>query len=154
MPSRDSGESHRPLTATLLKSIVIHLPFLSRFFCAKVCPLLGRKCYIHQLYHDTAPICIARFLQKYQDQGSVVCPKDMMCRKKKFRGQFNFNPTKCSQDRGCISQASATPWGQPKWTGPVAKGFSPGKKVAARVAIQGASERDPNPPDPKILKNY
>ena len=22
------------------------------------------------------------------------------------------------------------------------------------VAIQGASERDPNPPDPKILKNY
>ena len=23
-----------------------------------------------------------------------------------------------------------------------------------RIAIQGASERDPSPPDPKILKNY
>ena len=27
-------------------------------------------------------------------------------------------------------------------------------KKGSKLAIQGASERDPNPPDPKILKNY
>ena len=38
-----SGESNRPLTPILLKSVAIHLPFLSRCFCKKVCPPLGRK---------------------------------------------------------------------------------------------------------------
>ena len=31
--SKKSGESHRPLTAILLKSIAIHLRFLPRYFC-------------------------------------------------------------------------------------------------------------------------
>ena len=63
--SKNSGVSNRPLTPILLKSIAIHLPFLSRYFC-KVCPI-----YTTDLYHDTPPICTAMLLQKYWGQGSL-----------------------------------------------------------------------------------
>ena len=47
-----SGESHRPLTPIFLKSIAIHLPFLSRY-CHKSMPSRWQKV----VY--TPPICIA-----------------------------------------------------------------------------------------------
>ena len=46
-----SGESNRPLTPILLKSIAIHLPFLSRYFC-KSMPSSWQKV-VYQ-----PPICI------------------------------------------------------------------------------------------------
>ena len=46
-----SGESHRPLTPILLKSITIHLPFLSRYFCKSMPFSWQRIVY-------TPPICI------------------------------------------------------------------------------------------------
>ena len=61
-----SGESNRPLTAIFLKSIAIHLPFLSRYFLQKYALLLaGSSMYTTNLHHDTPPICIAILLQKY-----------------------------------------------------------------------------------------
>ena len=42
---RNSGESNRPLTPILLKSIAIHLPFLSRYFCKSMLSLRQRVVY-------------------------------------------------------------------------------------------------------------
>ena len=69
--------SHRPLTPTLLKSILIRLPFLSRDTFAKVYALLLAESSIctTTLYRDTPPICIAIFLQKYSGQGSLGHPQ-------------------------------------------------------------------------------
>ena len=63
---RDSVESNRPLTPILLKSIAIHLSFISRCFLQKYALLLAESS-IHttNFYHDTPPICIAILLQKY-----------------------------------------------------------------------------------------
>ena len=44
-------------------------------------------------------------------------------------------------------------WGIETQTGCFWLPLSTPQKLAS-VAIQGASERDPNPPHPKILKNY
>ena len=57
-----SGESHRPLTPILLKSIAIHLRFLSRYFRKS---MAESSIYTTNLYHDTPPICITILLQKY-----------------------------------------------------------------------------------------
>ena len=46
-----SGESNRPLTPTLLKSIAIHLPFLSRYLCKSMASFGQKVVY-------TPPICI------------------------------------------------------------------------------------------------
>ena len=46
-----SGESNRPLTTILLKSVAIHLPFLSRYFCKSTPSSWQRVVY-------TPPICI------------------------------------------------------------------------------------------------
>ena len=64
-------KSKRALTPILLKSIAIHLPFLSRYFCKSMPPLLAESSiYTTYLYHGTAPSCIAILLQKRQ--GSLV----------------------------------------------------------------------------------
>ena len=44
-----SGESNRPSTPILSKSIAIYFPFLSRYFCKKCAPL-GRTWYIHHQF--------------------------------------------------------------------------------------------------------
>ena len=69
----NSGESNRPLTPILLKSIAIHLPFLLRYFCKSMPSSWQRESSIYatNLYHDTLPICIAILLLKYWGQGSV-----------------------------------------------------------------------------------
>ena len=46
-----SGESNRPLNPILLKSIAIHLPFLSRYFCKSMPSSWQKVAY-------TPPICI------------------------------------------------------------------------------------------------
>ena len=69
---RKSGEANRPLTPILLKSIAIHLPFLSRYFC-KSMPSSWQRAFVYtratSSYHDRAPVCIAILLQKYRGQG-------------------------------------------------------------------------------------
>ena len=68
-----SGESNRPLTPILLKSIAIHLPFLSRYFC-KSMPSFGQRV----VY--TPPICITLrlpFVYRY------------FCRSIRVRGRWN-----------------------------------------------------------------
>ena len=57
--TQNSVESNRPLTPILLKSIAIHLPFLSRNFCKCMLLLAESTIWTSNLYHDTAPICIA-----------------------------------------------------------------------------------------------
>ena len=69
-----SGESNRPPTPILLKRIVIHLPFLLRYF-EKLRPFLGRKRHtppICKLHHDTDLMCIAMLLQKYHGRESLA----------------------------------------------------------------------------------
>ena len=46
-------------------------PDLSRYFCKRNALLLAESSIYTKLYHDTAPICIAMLLQKYQVQGSL-----------------------------------------------------------------------------------
>ena len=65
-------ESNRPLTPILLKSIAIHLPFPWHTFAKYAALLAESSIYTTNLYHDTAPICIAILLQKYQGQGSLA----------------------------------------------------------------------------------
>ena len=50
-PTTKTGESNRPLTPILLKSIAIHLPFLSRYFCKSMPSVWQKVAY--------TPICIA-----------------------------------------------------------------------------------------------
>ena len=50
-PYNISGESNQPLTPILLKSIAIHLPFLSRYFCKSMPSSWQKVVY-------TPPICI------------------------------------------------------------------------------------------------
>ena len=74
-----SGESHRPLTLILLKSIAIRLPFLSRCFCKSMPFSWQRVVY-------TPPICIAirlPFVSRY------------FCRSIRVRGRWNTPNTKC-----------------------------------------------------------
>ena len=71
-----SGESNRPLTLILLKSLTTHLPFLSRYFC-KSMPSSRQKA-VH-----TPPICITirlPFVSRY------------FCRSIKVRGHWNAPP--------------------------------------------------------------
>ena len=72
-----SGESNRPLTPILLKSIAIHLPFLSRLLMQSM-PSFWQKvlCTPHNLYHDTPPICIAdTFCRSIRVGGRWSTPK-------------------------------------------------------------------------------
>ena len=75
-----SGELNRPLTPILLKSIAIHLPFLSRYFCKNM-PLSWQKV----VY--TPPICITirlPFVSRY------------FCRSIRVRGRWDApNPSRC-----------------------------------------------------------
>ena len=80
-----SGESNRPLTPILLKSIAIHLPFLSRYFCQTHALLLAEsRIYTTSLYRDPPPICIA-ILYRVLGSGVVgtllipVCCKSLCC---------------------------------------------------------------------------
>ena len=69
----DSGESNRPLTPILLKSIAIHLPFLSRYFCTNMPSSWQKVVY-------TPPICITirlPFVSQY------------FCRSIRARGRWN-----------------------------------------------------------------
>ena len=56
-----------PLTPMLLKSIAIHLPFLSRYFCCKSMPSPWQKvAYTASICITIRPsVCIAMLLQKY-----------------------------------------------------------------------------------------
>ena len=68
-----SGESNRPLTPILLKSIAIHLPFLSRYFCKSMPSFWQKVVY-------TPPICITirlPFVSRY------------FCRSIRVRGRWN-----------------------------------------------------------------
>ena len=59
-----------------LKSIAIHLPFLSGYFC-KVWPPLGRKPIYQQFVSQMAPICLAIFFQRRETtikQNLRFCP--------------------------------------------------------------------------------
>ena len=72
-PDPPQGESNRPLTPILLKSIAIHLPFLSRCF-GKSMPSSWQK------VADTLPICITiqlPFVSRY------------LCRSIRVRGRWN-----------------------------------------------------------------
>ena len=85
-PSLSSRESNRPQTPIFLKSIAIHVPFLSRDTFAKVSPSSWKKVvyiYIHttNLYYDAPPICITMLLQKYQGQGSLAQPQGLFYHK-------------------------------------------------------------------------
>ena len=79
-----SGESNRPPTPILLKSIAIHLPFLSRYFCL----LADSSIYTTKSHHDTPPICIAILFQKVLGSGVVgtppICVAAMWCTKVKY----------------------------------------------------------------------
>ena len=68
-----SGESNRPLTPILLKSLAIHLPFLSRYFC-KSMPCSWQKVVC------TLPMCITMrlpFVSRY------------FCRSIRVRGRWD-----------------------------------------------------------------
>ena len=58
--------TNQPLTPILSKSIAIHLPIPIAILLHK-CSLLWAESgtYTTNLYHDTAPICIAMLLKKY-----------------------------------------------------------------------------------------
>ena len=60
-----SGESNRPLTPILLKSIAIRLPCLSPMLLQKCALFLAESRTYTNLHHATARICIAMLLQKY-----------------------------------------------------------------------------------------
>ena len=49
-PGQFSGKSHRPLTPILVKSIAIHLPFLSRDFCTSMPSSWQRVVYTTPMY--------------------------------------------------------------------------------------------------------
>ena len=72
-----SGESNRPLTPILLKSIAIHLAIFIAILLQEYLPSRSWQKVVYDttnLYHDTPPICIAILLQKYQGQGSLGFP--------------------------------------------------------------------------------
>ena len=82
----NSGESHRPLTPILLKSIAIRLPFLSRYFCKSMPSSWQKAVY-------TPPICIAirlPFVSQY------------FCRSIRVRGRWD-TPNKLHRDWRCYS---------------------------------------------------
>ena len=72
-----SGESNRPPTPILLKSIAIHLPFLSRYFCKGMASSWQKVVY-------TPPICIMMplpFVSRY------------ICRSIRVRGRLSAPST-------------------------------------------------------------
>ena len=92
-----SGESHRPLTPILMKSIAIHVPFLSRYFC-KSMP------YSWQKVVYTPPICITirlPFVSRY------------FCRSIRVRGRWN-TPNLHIVDPRC-SASSTSPSFPRRW---------------------------------------
>ena len=71
-----SGESHRPLTAILLQSIAIHLPFLyDTFLQMYVLFLVGSDMYTAHLYYDAPPIRIVILLSSVRVGGRRNTPK-------------------------------------------------------------------------------
>ena len=58
----ESGESNRPLTPILLKSMISIVILLQKY---AILLLAESSIYTTNLYHDTPPICIAILLQKY-----------------------------------------------------------------------------------------
>ena len=76
----------------LLKSMAIHLPFPSRYFC-KTMPSSWQKAVYTTpiLYHDTPPICIAMLVQKYSVKGSLQHPE-------KTSRLGNISPSYCPPD--------------------------------------------------------
>ena len=78
-----SGESNRPLTLIFLKSIAIHLPFLSRYFCKSMPSSWQKVVY-------TPPICITirlPFVSRY------------FCRSIRVRGRWDSEKDFASQER-------------------------------------------------------
>ena len=115
-----SGELHRPLTPILLKSIGIHLPFLSRYFGKNMPPSWQKVVY-------TPPICIAIRLPFLSQDfcGSI---------RVRGRGNTPIGPSKevvskrvwsasrdCAHDRVApVRFGSVTVWG---WNGSSGSGF-------------------------------
>ena len=65
-PILNTEESNRPPAPIILKSITIHLPFLSRHFCKSMPSFLAQSSvHTNNLYHDTAPVCDSMLLQNY-----------------------------------------------------------------------------------------
>ena len=94
---RISGESHRPPTPILLKSVAIHLPFLLRYSC-KSMPSSWQKVvtkYTHHQfsYHDTAPICIAMLI-RVTDSRVVVTLPSACAALFPFKGHFRLPSNK------------------------------------------------------------
>ena len=85
---RGSGESNRPLTPILLKSIAIRLPFLSRYFCKSMPSSWQKVVY-------TPPICItirlpfvSRYFAEVLGSGVVGTPPSG-CKKPYNKNQEN-----------------------------------------------------------------
>ena len=94
MNSHNSGESKRPLTPILLKSIAIHLPCLSQLFCKRM-PSSWQKV-VHM-----PPICITTrlpFVSRYfcrsiRVRGRWHTPKQLTCLLNGLRGVEPLNQT-------------------------------------------------------------
>ena len=83
-----SGESNRPLTLMLLKSIAIHLPFLSQYFCRNMPSSWQKVVYIY-----IQPSCISM---------PMICLQFVsrcLCRSIRVRGRWNTPKIACGY--GC-----------------------------------------------------
>ena len=98
-----SGESHRPLSATLVESIAVHRPSLSQYFCKSMLSSWLEVAYTPLCLGYTS-ICITMLLAKNRGQISLGTPNEWHAQK------YSEGPRSFSLFCCCVLKHAVCPW--------------------------------------------